>query len=418
MREIRLRLPEPHAAQDGVLQAAKRFNVLCCGRRWGKTVIGMDRVAAAGLAGKRVAWFAPTYKLLAEPWRTLQNSLRPVILKQNLNEKHVDFFGGGTLECWSLDDPDAGRGRAYHLIIIDEAAMVRDLEQAWQQSIRPMLSDYRGSVWFLSTPKGVANYFHALWRKGQDDSQPDWASWQMPTVSNPFIDPSEIESARTDIAELAFAQEYQAQFVTWEGAVFRRILDCVRDETKPTAPCAMIGVDWGRTNDYTVFTALSLAGEVMEIERFRGMEYSLQRARLRAMWERLGSRSWIMAELNSMGAPVVEQLQRDGMPVIGFQTTNASKSAIVEQLALAFERGTVKIPNDPVLIGELQAFEATPLSSGSMRYAAPTGQHDDTVLSLAFAWHGLIAPREESRYLDPNTGAYTQAPVPYSISPI
>lgn len=30
------RLPAPHPAQRRIIQEAKRFNVLCCGRRFGK----------------------------------------------------------------------------------------------------------------------------------------------------------------------------------------------------------------------------------------------------------------------------------------------------------------------------------------------------------------------------------------------
>ncbi len=111
-----------------------------------------------------------------------------------------------------------------------------------------------------------------------------------------------------------------------------------------------------------------------------------------------------------MGGPVVEQLQRDGLPVVGFVTTNASKSAIVESLCLAFERGMITIPDDPVLIGELQAFEGKKLPSGMTRYSAPEGQHDDTVMSLAFAWSGLIAPRVEREALN-DPGAYRISPV-------
>ena len=129
--------------------------------------------------------------------------------------------------------------------------------------------------------------------------------------------------------------------------------------------------------------------QVLAIDRFRGLEYSLQRARLQAFWERLGRLSWIFAEANSMGGPVIEQLRRDGLPVTAFTTTNASKAAAIEALALAFERGTITIPNDPALLGELQAFEAKPLPSGMTRYAAPEGLHDDCVISLALAWQGL-----------------------------
>src|SRR5215472_4338474 len=107
------------------------------------------------------------------------------------------------------------------------------------------------------------------------------------------------------------------------------------------------GVDWARTRDFTAFVAVSTSGQVLAIERFRGAEYSLQRARLRAFWERLCGQSWIFAETNNMGGPVVEQLQCDGLPVCGFTTTNATKAAIIESLSLGFERGVIKIPNDP-----------------------------------------------------------------------
>jgi hypothetical protein len=86
---------------------------------------------------------------------------------------------------------------------------------------------------------------------------------------------------------------------------------------------------------------------------------------------------------------VIEQLRRDGLPVTSFITTNASKAAAMEALALAFERGTITIPNHPALVGELQAFEARSLPSGLTRYAAPEGLHDDCVMSLALAWQGL-----------------------------
>lgn len=193
---------------------------------------------------------------------------------------------------------------------------------------------------------------------------------------------------RADLTDLAFAQEVLALFVSWEGAVFRRILDAVAERPTNT-PAVAIGVDWARTNDFTVFVAVSTSGQVLAIDRFRGLEYSLQRARLRAFWERLGSRSFIFAESNNMGLPIIEQLQRDGLPVAAFTTTNASKAQIVESLAMGFERGIIRIPNDQVLIGELQAFEARPLPSGMMRYAAPEGLHDDTVIALALAWQGL-----------------------------
>ena len=140
----RLRLPRPHAAQQRVIDERKRFNVLACGRRWGKTELGMDRLINAALPGKPVAWFAPSYKLLAPVWRELQTRLRPVTRDCNQAERRLELKGGGSLEMWSLDSPDSGRGRAYAAVVLDEVALIPDFEHAWQESIRPQLTDHSG----------------------------------------------------------------------------------------------------------------------------------------------------------------------------------------------------------------------------------------------------------------------------------
>ena len=352
----------------------------------------MDRLCKAALEGKPAAWFAPTYKQASPVFRELQLRLKPVISSQDKQERHIALITGGEIDVWSLDGPDAGRGRAYRRVVIDEAAIVPNLRDAWQQSIRAQLTDYQGDAWFLSTPKGIASPFHELFQRGRDPLQTEWAAWHMPTSTNPHIVASEIESARADMTDLAFAQEYLAEFVSWEGAVFRRILDAVMP-CPEHIPAAVIGVDWGRVNDYTVFVAMSATGHVLGMDRFRGIEYALQRMRLAEFWRR-HRLPVIVAESNSIGGPVIEQLQRDGLPVRAFVTTAASKSAIVEALALAFERTLIHIPDDVVLIGELQAYEGKPTPSGMVRYSAPEGCHDDTVMALAIAWAGLCVRRE------------------------
>ena len=424
MAQVRIKLPRPHIKQRQVIDSARRFNVLDCGRRWGKTELGMDRAVHPALAGKPVGWFAPSYKYLAPVWRELQNRLIPVTVKLSQQEHRGELAGGGAIEMWSLDSPDAGRGRAYARVIIDEAAMVQDLKIAWEQSIRPMLTDYRGDAWFLSTPKGIANYFHEIYQRGVDLANEDWASWQMPSSTNPFIPAGEIDSARGDMTDLAFAQEYLAQFVSWEGSVFRCIDQAVYVPPDAARAAVLIGVDWGRTHDFTVFVAVDPHGRVLALDRFRGMGYALQRERLREFWMRVsGGRAIILAESNSMGGPVIEQLQRDNLPVWAFQTTGSSKAMAIESLALAFERRKIWIPNDPVLIGELQAFEGRRLPSGAVQYGAPKGEnnHDDTVMALAIAWSGFEAAKDTRParvWADQGSGRFTgETPGPVVISP-
>jgi hypothetical protein len=393
-KTIDLNLPAPHPAQAKLIQEAKRFNVLCCGRRWGKTVLGMDRLIHPALKGKPVAWFSPTNKLMSDTWRVVRSTLAPVTLDKSEQEKRLELIGGGVIDFWSLDSADSGRGRKYAVVVVDEAAMIPALAEAWQQSIRPTLTDLRGSAWFLSTPKGM-NYFKQLFDRGQDPEREDWASWQMPTSANPYIQAEEIESARLDLTEAAFNQEYSALFVNWEGSVFRRVGEAATatEKWKPEpGHDYVIGCDWGRSKDYTVFIVLdTTAHAVVKMDRSSRMDYAVQGDRLQALSEQWQP-SRIIAEQNSIGQPVIEQLTRDGLRIEPFTTTNASKTQAIEALALAFERGDIRILNEPILISELVAYQAERLPSGLMRYGAPVGGHDDMVMSLALAWSAVSGP--------------------------
>ena len=86
-----------------------------------------------------------------------------------------------------------------------------------------------------------------------------------------------------------------------------------------------------------------------------------------------------------------------GLPVIPFTTTNASKQIAIDALALAFERGTLRILPDEVLIGELEAYSMERLPSGMLRYGAPDNGHDDTVMALAFAYSGASKTGRRAR---------------------
>ncbi len=127
------------------------------------------------------------------------------------------------------------------------------------------------------------------------------------------------------------------------------------------------------------------ARAMAQIDRFNQIDYSVQVTRLKAVADKYRPRT-IVAESNSMGEPLIEVLDREGLPVQGFTTTNASKRDAIETLALAFERSEITIIPDTTLVAELQAYETQRLPSGLLRYAAPDGIHDDCVMALALAW--------------------------------
>jgi hypothetical protein len=152
-----------------------------------------------------------------------------------------------------------------------------------------------------------------------------------------------------------------------------------------------MGVDWAQMHDFTVLTVLDRATRRMvDWQRFNQLDWALQRGHLTSM-----VRTWkvkrIIAERNSIGSPNIEALHREGLPVMAFDTTATSKPPLIESLVLAFERSEIGILANEVLIGELEAYERTVSEqTGRSRYSAPEGQHDDCVMSLALAWHGVM----------------------------
>ena len=97
----------------------------------------------------------------------------------------------------------------------------------------------------------------------------------------------------------------------------------------------------------------------------------------------------IWAEANSFGAPNIEALQEEGLPMRSFTTTSKSKSPLIESLALAIERRFIRLLDHPALLTELSSYSLERLPGGGYRYGAPAGMHDDTVMATALAWYGV-----------------------------
>jgi hypothetical protein len=198
---------------------------------------------------------------------------------------------------------------------------------------------------------------------------------------------------RCNVTERIWRQEYEADILSDAGAVFRNLeTACVLKPAAPYTGAFAMGIDWGRSNDYTAIVLLDMkTRRQVLLDRFNEIGWTLQRGRLKALAD-----AWrpqvIIAESNSIGAPNIEALQREGLPVQPFETTAASKPALIEGLALALEQGTLALLDDPVQKAELSAYELTRLPSGRYAYGAPAGLHDDTVIALALALHGLDFP--------------------------
>ena len=375
----------PHPGQVEVHNDQARFKVLAAGRRWGKTRLGVNECLDVAAQGGRAWWVAPSYKTSEVGWRPLRRIGGKIGAEIRKVDRMINLPGGGSVQVRSADDPNSLRGEGLDFVVLDENAFMK--EEAWTEALRPALSDRQGKALFISTPKGH-NWFWRLFQRGKDKSISEFASFQFPTSNNPYIVPEEIEAARKSLPERIFNQEYLAMFLDDAGGVFRRVMDAataIEQIVPEDGHEYIMGVDWGQMVDFTVIIVLDITTKsVVFMDRFNKIDYVFQSDRLKALVKRYNPTT-VIAETNSMGA-MLDRLLHEGLPIQGFTTTNATKAEIVRGLQLAFENGEIKILNDPILIGELQAYEQERTPSGLWKFGAPEGMHDDTVIALAIAW--------------------------------
>jgi len=372
---IKIQINNEHSGQLKVLSEAKRFNVLDCGRRWGKSALAINLLSENALDGHPVSYFAPFYSLLSGTFKELYSVLNTVTTRKHDNQ-FIELATGGSIEFWSLENPIAGRSRKYKVAIVDEAAFNRNLWQSWTEAIRPTLTDLKGSAWFMSTPKGK-NDFYKLWMRGQTGEQ-DWMSWQMPTVTNPHIDASEIEAARRDLPELAFAQEYLAEFNDNVANPFGldKIRICTGQMSNEPAVC--FGIDLAKSFDWSVIIGLDRFGVVSYFERFQ-RPWNETKEIIRRL-----PRAAIKIDSTGVGDPITEDIQRERGDVHSFKYTSTSKQQLMEGLSAAIHQRRIIFPEGTIR-AELESFEYQMTGTG-VKYTAPPGLHDDCVNALALAW--------------------------------
>lgn len=363
-----------------VLDNRKRFNALCCGRRWGKSVFAENLLIEPALAGFPVSYNAPTYKLLNEVYRTIVERCKEIILKKSDTEKRIELITGGVIDFWSFQNKDAGRGRKYKVQVTDESAFIPGLWDIWTQNIRPTLTDFKGEAWFLSTPKGK-NDFYKICNKGMTGEE-NWAFFHQTTYDNPYIDPSEVDDARKDLPELAFSQEYLAEFNDNIANPFG--IEYIKQCTYPmsVAPAVCYGIDLAKSFDYTVIIGLDANCSVCHFERFQH-DWRTTTQKIKSL-----PNVPIAIDSTGVGDPIGEDVARV-KDVELFHFTNRSKQQIMEGLAVKIQKREITFP-EGIITQELSDFEYQ-YTAGGVKYAAPDGLHDDTVCALALAvnkWRG------------------------------
>lgn len=399
----------PHPGQVPVMQATERFMVLNCGRRWGKTKVGVARcMRVVRQPDKMVWWVAPTYKVVKRGYREALRQLPKGMLTHDPPpETYFDagrsvvwrFKNGTRFEFYSAERPGGMLGEGVDFAVLDEAATMPPT--IWSQIVRPTLIDRQGSAMMISTPRGQ-NWFWRAWMKGQSADSPEWASWTFTTYDNPTLPPGEVDQMKADLDRLTFEQEGLAKFLAAGSSVF--LLPPATIQTSAVYENGMVegvtpegqvifGIDLAKTTDYTViYGANSSNRRNCYFKSFNEVSWGEQKrliARAVKQVRRAGASDvTLVMDSTGVGDPIVEDVEAAGYDVIPINFTT-HKQNMVRRLAKDLEDAKAFVLEE----GKREEFDTYAMSmtpTGKFSYGAPAGEHDDAVSAKMLQHHGLV----------------------------
>ncbi len=377
--------------QDEILRDNRKNKVLVIHRRAGKTSLVLNKLIleASRNAGKTYYYICPTQKQAKEiAWKApdMFNKYLPmeIVDKKNEVELTIYFKNKAQIHVKGADSPDSLRGVNPFGVAIDEYAQVKP--ELYDEVIKPILISNGGWVWLIGTPNGKNDF----WLKYQiaKNNPTEWQVVHLRATDSGILKPEVLEEARRTMTERAFSQEFLCEFLEGSGVIFRRIHENIRGEleTPKGKHNYIMGVDLARHVDFTVIVVVDRATHhVVHFERFNQIDYNLQKARIEATARRYNN-AQIRIDATGVGDPITEDLIRQGLSIEPFLFTNSSKKTLVENLALKIEQNKITYPNIPELIEELESFTYELSPSGTVRYTAPAGLHDDCVVAMALAY--------------------------------
>jgi len=267
----------PNSAQIALINAINnpkyRFVCAALSRRQGKTYItNVIGQLVSLVPNSHILIMSPNYALSQISFdlqRQLIKHFDLEVVRDNAKDKVIELSNGSTIRMGSVNQVDSTVGRSYDLIIFDEAALA-DGKDAFNVALRPTLDKENAKAVFISTPRGRNNWFADFYNRGYSEEFNDWASIKATYHENPRFSKEDIEEAKRAMSAAEFAQEYLADFNTYEGQVWNFDFEtCVADLSQldtskmdvfagldvgykdPTALC-VIAYDWEEEKFYLV----------------------------------------------------------------------------------------------------------------------------------------------------------------------
>lgn len=326
-------------------------------------------------------WVAPVFSQAKIAFNRLRRVALQCGYRINESELFIELSSGNRIWFKSADNPDNLYGEDVYAVVFDE--FTRAKETAWV-ALRSTLTFTKGMCKFIGNAKGRKNWGHKLWLKAKA-GEPGYEAFKVTAydaVDAGILDVAEIEQAKRDLPESAFKELYLAEDLDDQANPFG--IQFIQKQVKPLSNKRTVcyGIDLAKSVDWAVVTGLDENGNVSHFDRWQS-DWGQTRSRI---IQTIGSTPTAI-DSTGVGDPIVEDIQRECGNVEGYHYSSSSKQKLMEGLANGIQKGSVSVL-DGIMKDEMEAFEFVYGRTG-VKYSAPEGVHDDTVNSLALAYHKL-----------------------------
>jgi Terminase RNaseH-like domain len=393
--------PLPH--QEALLKAMDggfKRSIIVWHRRGGKDKTSFNILIKK--AFERVGtyfYFLPSYtqakkviwdNIDNDGFKMLDHIPKELIASSNSQELKIDLINGSVIQLIGADVFSmSGVGTNPVGVVFSEYSITD--ANTWK-FVSPILAANGGWAMFNFTPRGM-NHAYDLYLKAKND--PKWFV-QLLTVDDTGLFSNEaLDEERNNHPREIFEQEYYCKFVAGENAVFRDWRKCIEGqyEVPVYGRQYLCSVDLARTFDRTViFVADAHKNHIVYKEVMENTPWAVQKMRIERVISMYNNAQTIV-DATGVGDAFVEQLYNTSLPIQAFKISgNAIKKGLIEKVQMFLENRYITFPHFDMLEEELDAFEYGRSPSGVVTFSAPSGMHDDCVMSLALLIH-IMSPQ-------------------------
>ena len=371
-------------------------------RQVGKSVLIANLLLyyAINYKGTKNYVLSPTLKQGKNIYKTIINAISGcgIIKSKNATDLFITLINGSSISIKSAEQKESLRGETCTgILCIDECAYI---SSEVYNIVKPWCDFHKAVTLMVSTPFVKSGFFWEYYNHGLNREYNcvsiDWSDEKYQDDMDFILPPSKLEEYRKLLPKNVFLTDYLGIFIDDDGTVFTDFKKCINKNEIKDSDKLYLGIDWaaGVESDDTVIVAFNQYGKQVYLDYFNKLTPTQQIDRIEKFIVQYKNQiAVVQTELNSLGTPLTDflknrpQLKTITNKFVGFNTTNQSKNAIVQNLQIAFEQGLIEILEDEKQSRELATYTAEyNAKTRNVSYNAPNGLHDDICIAMMLAY--------------------------------